>query len=70
MGTVLSACAVASEVSVPPNAQLGIVRTETEQEVAVACSAGDVPSGMSPEMLMVVEGTSVNMTMSVVSAVG
>ena len=69
-GTILSVCAVVSEVSVLANAQLGIVGMETEQEVAVACLAGDVPSGMSPEMLMVVEGASANMATLVVLAVG
>ena len=69
-GTVPSACAVVSEVLVLANAQLGIVRTEMEQEVVVVCSVGDVPLGMGPETLTVVEGMSVNTAMSVVSTVG
>ena len=70
MGTVLSACVAASKVSALANAQLGIVVLEMETEVAVACSAGDVYLGMSPETVMVVEGASVNMVMLAVSEVG
>ena len=59
----------ASKVSAPANAQLGIVGTETEWEVAAGCSAVAVHSGTSPEMLMEAEGASVNMATSVVSVV-
>ena len=65
-GTVLSACVVASGFSVPANVQLGIVRMETEREEMVMCSVVAVHSGMSAEMLMVVEGVSTNMVMSLV----
>ena len=54
----------ASKVSVPANAQLGIVRMETEQEVAAGCSAVAVHLCTSPEMLTGVEGASVNTVMS------
>ena len=69
MGTVLSVCAVVSEVSAPANAQLGIVMLETEQEVVVVGSVGDVHVGMSSEMVTVAEGASVNMATSAVLAV-
>ena len=62
-------CAVASKDSVPANAQFGIVRMETEWEVAVGCSAVAVHSGMSLETLMGVEGVSANTATSVVSVV-
>ena len=65
MGTIPSACAAVSEVSVPANAQLGIIRMETEQEVALVCSVGDVHLGTSPEMVMVAEGVSANIATSV-----
>ena len=68
-GTVPSACAATSNVSALANVQLGTVGTEAEWEVATACSAGDVPLGMSLEMLMVVESASVNTAMSVVLVV-
>ena len=62
-------CAAASEVSVLANVQLGIVGTETEQEVAAGCSAVAVHLGTSPETVTVVEGASVNTATSVVSVV-
>ena len=70
MGMVPSVCVVASEVLALAYVQLGIVRMETEQEVAVACSVGDVHVGMSLETVMVVEGVSGNMVTSAVLVVG
>ena len=60
---------MASEVSAPANAHLGIVGTETEQEVAAGCSAVAVHLGMSSEMLTGAEGVSANMATLVVSVV-
>ena len=60
---------MASEVSAPANAQLGIVGTETEWEVAVGSSVVAVHSGTSPETLMGAEGVSANMATLVVSVV-
>ena len=62
-------CAAASKVSAPANVQFGLVRMETEREVAAGCSAVAVHSGTSPEMLTGVEGASANMATSVVSVV-
>ena len=53
----------------PANVQLGIVRTEMEWEVVAWCSAMAVHLGTSLEMLMVVEGASVNMATSVIAVV-
>ena len=58
-----------SKVSALANAQLGIVRTEMEWEVAVGCSVVAVYSGTSLETLAGAEGVSANMATSVVSAV-
>ena len=66
-GTVLSACAVVSGFSVLANVQLGIVGMETEWEEMVMCLVVAVHSGMSAEMLMVVEGASANTVMLLVS---
>ena len=60
---------VASKVSAPANAQLGIVRMEMEREVAAGCLAVAVHLGMSPEMLTGAEGASANRATSVVSVV-
>ena len=60
-------CAAASKVLAPANAQFGIVRMETEWEVAAGCSAVAVHLGMSPETLTGVEGASANTATSVVS---
>ena len=68
-GLIPSACAAASKVLAPANAQLGIVRTEMEREVAAGCSAVAVHSGTSPETLMGEEGASANTVTSVVSVV-
>ena len=72
MGTrmVPSVCAAASEVLAPTNAQLGIVGTEMEWEVAVASSAWDVHASMSLETVTVAEGARMNMVMLTVSEVG
>ena len=53
----------------PANAQLGIVGTEMEREVAAGCLAVAVHSGTSPETLTGVEGASANTATSVVSVV-
>ena len=53
----------------PANAQLGIVRMETEREVAAGCLAVAEQLGTSPEMLMGAEGVSANMATLVVSVV-
>ena len=58
-----------SKVSALANAQLGIVRTETEWEVAVGCSVVAVHLGTSLETLAGVEGASANMATSVVLVV-
>ena len=58
-----------SKVSASANAQLGIVRTEMEREVAAGCLVVAVHSGTSPEMLMEAEGASANTATSVVSVV-
>ena len=68
-GLIPSACAAASEVSAPANAQFGIVGTEMEREVAAGCSAVAVHSGMNSETLAGAEGASANTATSVVSAV-
>ena len=53
----------------PANAQLGIVGTEMEREVAAGCSAVAVHLGTSPEMLTGAEGANANIATSVVSVV-
>ena len=58
-----------SKVLAPANAQLGIVRMETEWEVAAGCSAVAVHLGTSLETLTRAEGASANMATSVVSVV-
>ena len=76
MGSVPSACVVASKVLALANVQLGIVVLEmetlvgSETEVVVACLVGDVHLGMSPEMVTVVEGVSANISMLAVLEVG
>ena len=69
-GTVPSAYAAESKVSALANVQLGIVMSEMETEVVVACSVGDVHLGTSPEMVMVAEGVSANIVTLAVSMVG
>ena len=60
---------MASKVSALANVQLGIVRTETEWEVAAGCLVVAEQLGTSPEMLMGAEGVSANMATLVVSVV-
>ena len=75
-GTVPSACVVASRFLVLANVQLRIFRMKremvgrSETEVGAAFSTAAVHLGTSLEMVMVVEGVSVNMPMLAVSEVG